>query len=96
MRVTTLSAEEIAHRGEAIYQERIRPLVEPDHHGDYVVISIDTGEYALDPVLIDALMRADGAFPNSLLHTVRVGYDAVVRFGASVTWGRFEPYIRDE
>jgi len=77
MRATTLSAEEIARRGEAIYAERIRPLVEADHHGEFVVIAIDTGGYELDSDYYAALWRARDAFPDSLLHSVRIGYDAV-------------------
>ncbi|MEX2219373.1 MAG: hypothetical protein WD749_11530 [Phycisphaerales bacterium] len=39
---------EIAQRGAQIYEERLRPLLEPEHNGKFVVIDVDTGEYELD------------------------------------------------
>jgi len=88
MRVTTLSAEEIARRGEAIYQERIRPLVEADHHGDYVVIAIDTGDYEVDGDHLTASRRLRARQPHGSRYALRVGHSAAYRLGGASMAGR--------
>ena len=40
--------EEIAARGQAIYEQRIRPQVEPARNGQYLVINVETAEYEID------------------------------------------------
>ena len=44
----TYGPGEIAVRGEAIYRERIRQLVEPAKKGSFVVIDVETGDYEVD------------------------------------------------
>jgi clan AA aspartic protease len=39
------SAEEVAERGESLYASQIRPLVEADNRGKFVVIDIETGSH---------------------------------------------------
>ena len=39
--------EEIAARGQAIYEQRIRAKVEPEHIGKFLIIDIETGDYEL-------------------------------------------------
>ena len=34
--------EEIGRRGEALYQEKIKALVDPKHYGKFVVIDVET------------------------------------------------------
>ena len=55
--------EEVAQRGEAIYERQIRARVEPEHMGQFVVIDIETGDYELD---IDAGIPALGRGRGSL------------------------------
>ena len=44
-----LSDEEIDRRGEALYDQRIRSLVEtPTNLGKQIVIDVETGEYEID------------------------------------------------
>ena len=43
----TYSPEEITARGEAIYRERIRSLVETKEKGKFVIIDIETGDYEI-------------------------------------------------
>lgn len=39
------TSEQVAERGEAIYEQRIREKVEPDYQGKFVVIDIETEDY---------------------------------------------------
>ena len=40
--------EEVAQRGEAMYERQIRARVEPEHLAQFVVIDSETGDYELD------------------------------------------------
>ena len=40
---------EITARGEAIYREKIKKLVEQTEKGKFVVIDVESGDYEIDP-----------------------------------------------
>ena len=54
----TYSPEEIAARGEAIYREQIRSLVETTEKGKFVIIDIETGDYEIDAKDVTATARS--------------------------------------
>lgn len=85
MRPIAPSREEIAARGEKIYDEKIRSEVEVAHHGDFVVIDIDTGDYEVDPKDINASTRLRVRRPEAVTFGLRVGFPAAYRLG-----GRFQ------
>jgi hypothetical protein len=41
------SRSEIRAKGLAIYNDRLKAMLEPDHNKEYVAIHVDTGDYAL-------------------------------------------------
>ena len=41
------TAEEVAARGEALYEQQIRTQVEATHQGEFVVVDIETGDYEI-------------------------------------------------
>lgn len=84
MRPTTLTGEEIAARGTKIYEDKIRSKVEQDHHGEFVIIDIDSGDYELDPKDIEASTRLKARRPEAIMFGLRVGFAAAYRLG-----GRF-------
>lgn len=65
--------EEIAARGQAIYQQRIRPQVEPARDGQYLVINVETGEYEIDADEATVSERAYARHPGAPLYGMRVG-----------------------
>ena len=70
------SATAIALRGQSIYNEQIKPLVEPTHKGKFVAIDIDTGEYEIDPRDAIACQRLRHRLPSANLFAVRAGHPA--------------------
>jgi hypothetical protein len=77
--------EEIARRGENIYEQKIRPIVEMHNKGRRLVIDIETGAYLFqsleDPVAAShALLERN---PNAVLYGMRVGYPAATKLGGS-------------
>jgi hypothetical protein len=75
------TSDEIAQLGNAIYERDIRPRVEHDHHGEVVVIDIDTGEFEVSPDHLTAARNARIKRPDATLFAVRVGYPALARIG---------------
>lgn len=75
------STKEIVERGEAIYQQQIREQVERDHHGEFLVLDILTGEYETDPEDIMATKRLMARCPNAVIYGLRIGYRASYRLG---------------
>lgn len=73
--------EEFGRRGDAIYDQKIRPLLKPRDKGKYVAIDIETGEYEISKSQMAACDRLDARIPNAQIYMVRVGYPAVQIFG---------------
>ncbi len=41
------TAQEVARRGKVLYERRICPEVEHEHEGRFLVVDVESGEYAL-------------------------------------------------
>jgi len=78
------TAEEVAARGEALYEQRIRAQVEAAHRGEFVVVDIETGDYEIDADDLAATKRALAKRPDAVLYGVRIGSPTAYRLG-----GRF-------
>ncbi len=64
----------ISLRGLAIYQERLKPLLEPEHNGKAVAIHVETGEYAVartHTLALDALLKRYE--PDGKIVTLTIG-----------------------
>lgn len=73
---------EFSRRGKALYEGRIKPLVEAGNKGKIVAIDIDSGDYAV----ADSTMAASDALrarqPDAQIWQERIGFAAVDHFGA--------------
>ncbi len=72
---------EITSRGEAIYLERIFPLLSPEESGKFVAIDIESGDYEIDADDPYACLRLLERRPQSVIYGLRVGARAAYRFG---------------
>jgi hypothetical protein len=82
--------EAIALKGEAIYEERIRPLVEGEHRGEYVVINIETGEWETGEDVIPLAHRLHARQPEAPLYALRIGYAYAERLGRPILLGHLQ------
>ena len=73
--------QEIARRGEAIYENDIRPNVTSADEGKFAAIDIETKHYDVDEDELEAINRLHARIPGSQVWLVRVGYPHVDRFG---------------
>jgi hypothetical protein len=78
-----ITAQEVARRGRELYEERIRSRVEPEHDGRFLVVDVDSGEYALADDELEAFARAREKTPEGVLFLIRVGHRAAHRIGAA-------------
>lgn len=81
--------EEIAQRGETLYEQQIRPRVETGNKGRGMVIDIETGAYEWeddDPLAASHRLLARN--PAAVLYARRIGYRAHTKMGGS--WRQIE------
>ena len=76
------TAEEIARRGQEIYERDIRSKVEAEHTGEFLVVDITTGDYELSADEAEAFNRAEDKNSEGLFYLMRVGYLAAHRIGS--------------
>ncbi len=72
---------EIVRRGQQLFEDEIRPRLEPGHEGKYLVINVESGEFEMDADVLAASKRARARFPRAPLYTVRIGYPTAYRLG---------------
>ena len=85
MKYTDISKEEMARRGQALYEQSIRDKVETEENiGKMVIINVETGDYEVgDETGIEAAkhLHAKAADPPAPLYGIRIGYNAADALG---------------
>ena len=71
--------EKTRELGWKIYNEKIKHLVEPQEKGKFLVIDVETGDYAINRDLILAEDELEARRPNGVVYTIRIGYPAVFK-----------------
>ncbi|MEM9273645.1 MAG: hypothetical protein AAGA80_11870 [Cyanobacteria bacterium P01_F01_bin.143] len=74
--------EELAERGQKLYDSGIRQQVEVGNEGKIVAIDIETGDFEVNKDLVSATNRLFDRHPNAQPWVIRIGYRAVDHFGA--------------
>lgn len=67
------TAQGVAALGRAIYEERIREEVEPEHDGKSLVVDVATGGYVVHDEGRRAFAWARERYPEGVLFLIRVG-----------------------
>jgi hypothetical protein len=74
--------EDLARRGQQIYDERLRAELEKTHDGQFVAIEPDSGDYFLGRNLTEAFEACRQAHPGRLCYGLRVGEPAAIEIGS--------------
>ncbi len=82
-----LTKDEIARRGREIYERDIRAEVECTHDGEFLVVDVATGDYAVGEDEEEVFDRAEAKAPEGLFYLMRVGRSAAHRIGGSARPG---------
>ncbi len=78
-RLTDSEHEALSARGLAFYEATLRPLLEPDHEGEFVAIHVGSQGYAIGKSSGDAIRAARQRHP--------VGPLVVLQIGSTPEWG---------
>ncbi len=78
-----LTKDEIARRGREIYERDVRAEVEREHDGEFLVVDVATGDYAVGQDEDEVFVRAEAKDPEGLFYLMRVGRPAAHRIGGS-------------
>jgi hypothetical protein len=74
--------EEVVRRGQALYEEKIRPLVEtPENVGKLLCLDVDTGKYEIGMDHYAIVKRVQDGRENVPMYTLRIGYPAAFSRG---------------
>ena len=77
-----MKSDEVAIRGKALYEDRIRLLVEtPANIGKMVIIDVETGDYEVDDLGLAASRHLQAKRPDAILYGIRIGYKAAEAIG---------------
>jgi hypothetical protein len=75
------SSDDIAERGQALYDREIRGKLDESVRGKFLALDIETGEYEIDTDARAALKRAQTKHPGAALYLLRIGYPTAFRLG---------------
>jgi hypothetical protein len=79
------SGDEIIRKGEALYEAKVRALVEtPENIGKIVSIDIETENYVVDVDPVVAGLRVQEKHPDAAIYGKRIGYNAVFSIGGTL------------
>ena len=76
------SKEELARRGQELYESGIQRQVEAGNNNKIVAIDIETGDFEVDETVVGATERLFKRHPDAQPWGVRIGHRAVYHFGA--------------
>jgi hypothetical protein len=79
------SGEEIARRGQELYETVIRTQVEtPENIGKIIAIDVETGNYEIGDDLIVVSLRLQAKCPDAIMWSERIGFNAVYAVGGTL------------
>ncbi len=73
--------EDIANRGDEIYESEVRPHLRPEDEGKFALIDIESGDYEVDRDEVAASDRLLARHPGARVWMVQVGSRYARRFG---------------
>ena len=76
MSVRRLARDEIGNRGVAIYESKLRSILEPECRGQFVAIDVETEDYEVACDGVEASDRLSNRRPDAQILVERIGYPA--------------------
>ena len=76
------SKEEFARRGDAIYENEVRPRLKTEDNDKFAAIDIESGAYEIADNELAACDRMNDRNPDAQIWLVRIGSRYVHRFGS--------------
>lgn len=82
MPYTNYSPQEVARKGEELYERQIRHQIEAGNAGKFVVIDVEKGEYEVDEDDLRATQRLLAKCPGAIVFGLRIGYPTAYTLGS--------------
>jgi len=79
----TLTKEEIAQRGRDIYDREIRPQVESENMGRFLVVDVLSAAFEIGDSDRAASDQLKARKPDAIIYGLRIGHRAAYRIGVS-------------
>lgn len=64
-------------RGESIYREKLKHLLEPRYNGKFIAIEVNSGEFFMADSVVQAWQKAKNKHPDKIFYFIKVGFPAV-------------------
>jgi hypothetical protein len=77
-----VNAKRLAEVAQQLYDEKLRPQLEPRYEGKIVVIDAESGDYFMGETLHEANEKARKKYPDNVFYAIKVGYPAVYSFSS--------------
>ena len=75
---TPTTMDNVGKRGQEVYEASIRHLVEPVHHGMFIAVEPDSGDYVVHNQIVGAMLNMRAKRPNRPSLILRVGHKAAI------------------
>lgn len=76
-----MTSDEIAQRGQALFERDIRPAVAATERGKFLVLDVESGAYEIDRDELIALERMRSRRPEGALYVLRIGHPTAYHLG---------------
>ena len=74
---------ELIKLGKKFYEEKLKPILEPEHNGEYIAIEPYSEKYFLDKNSTQVALKAVAEMPGKKFYFARVGYEYAHKIGGS-------------
>ena len=74
---------ELTQLGLKFYEEKLKPILEPEHNGEFVAIEPYSGRYFVDKDSTKVALKALAELPEQKFFFVRIGYKYAHKIGGS-------------
>ncbi len=74
---------ELSRRGKKFYDEKLKPILEPEHNGEYIAIEPYSENYFLDKNSTQVALKAVAEMSDKKFYFARVGYEYAHKIGGS-------------
>lgn len=78
---TSHTPDELARLGNLVFDQQVRPALQPADDGKFVAIDVGTGDYEIDEDDYTAVARLRSRIPTADIWLMRAGYKAAYRIG---------------
>jgi hypothetical protein len=80
-----MKTTELCAQGRVYYDQFLKALLEPTYRGQYLILDVETGEYAIAPDYVDSLVAQQKKHDGRVQYVTQIGERALMRRGGRRT-----------